>query len=164
MKEQLSHDIAQAYDNFIAALDRFTDDEFNKPPFEGSWTPGQVADHIFKATKGIPDKITAPSERRYDEKIDLMEKQFLNFETKLKAPDFVYPDNGPFDKNQLLLLLQSLKEKHMTRIEERNLGELCTGFELPSLGELTRYEWFRFIIVHLKRHTHQLTNMRIQMA
>jgi hypothetical protein len=161
MKEQLSKDMSAAFDGFINALDRFSESAFNHPVTEGGWSPGQVADHIFKATKAIPDKNTIPSDRLYNEKIDAIERQFLNFETKLKSPDFVYPEPGPFDKNQMLLLLQSVKEKHKLRIAERDLTEICVGYELPYIGTMTRYEWFSFIIVHVKRHTYQLNNMYV---
>ena len=38
----------------LAVLDGFKPERLNKVPFEGSWTPGQVAEHITKAQAGTP--------------------------------------------------------------------------------------------------------------
>jgi hypothetical protein len=162
MKQELTDEIVAAYDAFIRALDKFSNEEFNVSPFAGSWTPGQVADHIFKSTKGIPDRNTTASNRQHDEKIPLIENGFLNFEVKMKSPDFVYPDAGPFNKKEMIEKLNSVKEKHKVRIAERDLTAMCVEFELPRIGQATRYEWFKFIIAHVKRHTHQLNNMMPQ--
>ena len=52
-RETLAEEIQQSADEFIATLSRFSNEQLNTVPFAGSWTAGQVADHIRKATDGV---------------------------------------------------------------------------------------------------------------
>src|SRR5688500_18384836 len=99
-QQELRHEttaiIAAAFDGFITAFDRFTAEQINVVPFEGSWTPAQVAEHIIKATSGLPDNKTAPADRSADAKVAEIESVFLNFDIKMKSPEFVLPGNKEF--------------------------------------------------------------------
>ena len=44
--ENLALEIEQSVDNFIDTLSKFNDEQVNTIPFAGSWTAGQVADHL----------------------------------------------------------------------------------------------------------------------
>ena len=159
LQEELSSSLTKIYSEYINTLKKFSDEQVNAVPFEGSWTPGQVTDHIIKATSGIPDKYTEPVTRPYDEKVSLIESVFLDFEAKFKSPAFVVPGNGPFDKKTLIQTLHSTLENHLKKVTESDLTELCLKFELPTIGTMTRYEWLRFIIAHMTRHHRQLKNI-----
>jgi hypothetical protein len=159
LQQELNTSLTNVYHEYISTLGKFTDAQINEIPFEGSWTPGQVTDHIIKATGGIPDKHTAPAKRPYDEKVGKMESVFLDFETKFKSPEFVVPGSGPFHKQVLIETLRSTLQRHVAKIDGTDLTELCLKFELPSIGTMTRYEWFRFIIAHMIRHHGQLKNI-----
>lgn len=151
--------ITQTSNAFINTLDNFSDEQVNEVPFTGSWTPGQVADHIIKATGGIPDRYTEEPQRPIDEKVAPMEAVFLDFVAKYKSPDFVVPGGGPFDKGELIDVLKGIQSKHVARIREVDLGAVCLNFELPGIGKMTRYEWYRFIAAHMQRHLFQLKNI-----
>ena len=157
---ELTNTINSAYDQFIAALDRFTEQQINVVPFEGSWTPGQVTHHIIRATKGIPDKNTTPANRPIDEKVVDIESVFLNFNVKFTSPEFILPDTTvTFDKTNLLERLNTIRHRHIENMERTNLSEVCVDFDLPGIGYLTRYEWYQFIAAHCRRHTFQLEKM-----
>ena len=159
LQEELSRQLTVVYNDYISTLEQFSEAQINEIPFEGSWTPGQVTDHIIKATSGIPDKHTEPAKRPYDEKVGNMESVFLDFETKFKSPDFVVPGNGPFNKQTLVETLRSTLKRHLEKIGDTDLTKLCLRFELPTIGTMTRYEWFRFIVAHMIRHHRQLKNI-----
>jgi hypothetical protein len=159
LQEELSIALTNVYHNYISTLEKFGDQQINEVPFEGSWTPGKVTDHIIKATSGIPDKHTEPAARPYDEKVPLMESVFLDLTSKFKSPAFVVPGDGPFNKTELIEKLRSLLHKHLQKIANMDVTALCLGFELPTIGTMTRYEWFRFIVAHIKRHHFQLNNI-----
>src|SRR5215210_646066 len=106
LKDQLLVPLIKVYDDFIHSLNSFTEQQVNETPFEGSWTPGQVTDHIIKATGGIPDQNAVPADRGYNEKVAMIESVFLNFELRFKSPDFVFPGNGPFERNELVSTLK----------------------------------------------------------
>jgi hypothetical protein len=159
LQEELNNALTNVYHDFISTLEKFGDDQINEVPFEGSWTPGQVADHMIKATGGIPDRHTETANRHYDEKVGKMESVFLNFEAKYKSPAFVVPANGPFEKKLLIASLNSILDRHLQKTSNTDLTALCLEFELPVIGKMTRYEWFKFIVAHMKRHQFQLENI-----
>src|SRR5688572_27226011 len=88
LKDQTTSHINTAFDNFITAFDRFTAEQINVVPFEDSWTAGQVAEHIIKATGGLPDNKTQHADRPADAKVRDIEAVFLNFDIKMKSAGF----------------------------------------------------------------------------
>ena|SRR5688572_364886 len=164
IKHELVDGLNAMYQEFTGTLEQFSDKQINQVPFEGSWTPGQVADHIIKATGGIPDQHTDVPNRVYNEKTGAIDSMFLDFTTKFKSPPFVVPGNGPFVKAELTGTLKGLAEKHKQKINETDLTMLCLKFELPLIGTMTRYEWYRFMLAHGKRHLFQLKNILAAMA
>jgi len=152
--------IDSAFNQFMAALDRFTEQQINVVPFEGSWTPGQVTHHIIRATKRVPDTHTQHTDRAMDAKVSGIESVFLDFSVRFTSPDFILPDRTKaFDKQNLLERLTAIRLRHMEDIARVDLSEVCIDFELPGIGYLTRYEWYRFIAAHCRRHTFQLERM-----
>lgn len=159
LNAKLSHDLLHVYDEYISIFQKFTDDQVNEVPFEGSWTPGQVAEHIIKSTKRIPDRHTAPPERPIDAKVAAIEAVFLDFTKKRQAPDYVDPGGGPFEKDTIIQQFRELKERHESVLATADLTQLCLNFELPVIGTMTRYEWYRFFVIHGERHLYQLRNI-----
>lgn len=157
--KQLAADLQAAYAEMMRVLSVFDDRQLNELPFEGSWTAGQVVDHILQSTAALPDNHTVPARRRPDEKVKGLSDAFLNFDTKFKSPDFILPGSGPFSVELQLATLQQFSDKHQQKIAQGGLEELCSDFELPVIGALTRFEWLSFFVVHIIRHTHQLKNI-----
>ncbi len=152
-------DFRTTADHFIQLVSSVSDNDFNAIPFPGSWTPAQVADHIIKATGGIPDGRTERTTRAIDELIPVIDATFLNFDVKYESPEFVKPDSGPFRKSDVLRTLEEIKENNIAIASKRDLSAVCLEFEMPGMGFLTRYEWIRFFTVHTQRHIHQLKHM-----
>src|SRR5688572_7956116 len=164
IQDELVKSITEVYNEFINYLELFTEEQINELPFPDSWTAGQVTEHIIKATGGIPDKYTGPPDRAFDKKVNEMESVFLDFNAKFKSPDFIVPGNGPFNKSALIKTLNDIRAKHIHNIKEADLTAVCLNFELPTIGTMTRYEWYRFIIAHMKRHLFQLKNIFTALA
>jgi len=163
MSEQLKKDIKVTNDNLINAVSLFSEEEFNKTPMEGSWTGGQVADHIAISDSGttkIMTAETAKTERDPEKNIEMLKDLMLNFDSKMKNPEFNTPSDGPHDKEKLIAQLKENEKAQLEVIESKDLTETCTSFPLPSLGVLTRIEWLYFNIYHKQRHTHQLNKIK----
>jgi hypothetical protein len=158
-KEILAQEIRQSADDFIATLSRFNDEQLNTIPFTGSWTAGQLADHVRKATDGIPDSHTRAADRDAGLYVNTFTSLFLDFTIKFESPGFIIPDDGPFQTKNLVEELVRIKHQNDAIAVTSDLTRLCVDFELPGLGHLTRYEWLKFIVVHTRRHTHQLKNI-----
>ncbi len=146
-------------DELRRTLRSFDRNAINTIPFEGSWTAGQVMDHILKSGFGITKTLKGnakPTERNPAEKVEQVRSIFLNFDTKMKAPDFIIPSDGPHEQQEQLAAIEKLRGRYAEIIQSSELSETCTDFELPNIGEFTRLEWIYFFAYHTQRHTHQL--------
>ncbi|NII26587.1 DinB family protein [Pseudoflavitalea sp. X16] len=141
----------------------FSQGQFNKIPFAGSWTAGQVSEHLLKSIAGIPELMLGntrtTTERKGDEKVQAIESIFLDYDIKMKSPDFTLPSGGPHDRNELLNGLRTALDALAEKARTTDLTATCTDFPFPRIGELTRWEWICFAICHSKRHTLQLKNI-----
>jgi hypothetical protein len=153
--------------NMIKTLSLFSEEEINVIPFEGSWTPGQVAQHIILSDSGFVDLISGPVEdtnRQPDQNVATLESIFLNFDIKMKSPDFILPPAIDYKKEELLYNLEAIRTKLNQFDQTSDMTKTCTGMELPVMGYLTRLEATTFMIVHTKRHIHQLGNIYIKQS
>jgi hypothetical protein len=153
---QLATEISESAEKVIALISPLTNVQLNTIPFEGSWTAGQVARHIIKSTRGLPDDITRPADRPADQHVAALAATFLNFNVKYNSPEFVVPEDMHYEKNLVMTELNRIKEKNVEITKTENLSMLCMGFEFPTIGYLTRYEWLKFIVFHTERHARQL--------
>lgn len=156
---KLMQEINQTADIFINLISRFDNKQLNTIPFQGSWTAGQVADHVIKATSGLPDNRTRSVDRIPDEQVEGIKSVFLDFTVKFQAPDFIIPGEGPFDPDFILHQLSRVKKQNIAAAMNKDISKLCLDLELPGFGFLTRYEWLQFSVYHTQRHIHQLRNI-----
>lgn len=161
-KDEILAGLAETSNDLFKTLDLFPQDQFNKIPFENSWTAAQVADHIFKSETGIPAVLKGKSKqalREPDEKVEQIKSIFLNYDLKMKSPDSVLPSNEKQDKEDLSARLKSNREEIVRLAGSINLEDVFYDFEFPGIGALTGTEWLTFAICHTKRHTHQMKNI-----
>jgi uncharacterized protein len=170
-KKMITHNIAETLkkttDDFINLLREFDENQINKVAFEGSWTPGQVADHLIKSEKNLPDVLTSetvPTERKADEKIAALESIFLDFGTKLKSPVSIIPSDEPLDKAELIQTLGEIRNKLIQIAAIEDLSTTCTKRSFPGIGKLTRWEWLNFVVFHSTRHARQIRNIQTYLA
>lgn len=159
MKTALQRDIVETFKKLNETLSSFSDEEINTVPFKGSWTPGQVVQHIILGNSGYPELFagnTKPTIRKYDEHVQELEGIFLNFNTKMDAPDFLKPEAKNYNKNALTLSLLKIESDLLNASENYDVTLTCLDFQVPGFENFTIYEWINFALVHSQRHTHQL--------
>jgi hypothetical protein len=152
---------SNAYD-LLQIISQFSDEQFNTVPFDGSWTAGQVAEHLLKSESGIPKILrgnTRYAGRDPFEKTAVIQSIFLDFSTKLESPEFILPSDGKKDKPFFLDGFKTTRKEIKELVENTDLSDACTDFPFPVLGELTGWEWICFAICHSKRHTRQMKNI-----
>lgn len=166
--ENLAKDITNAGNDFLTALSVFSDEDFNKQSFEDSWTPGEVAEHVLKQIQGTLNNVngpTAESNRQADASVPMFRKIFLDFSIKMKSPDFILPSTGKKEKWILeSRLKKSFDDLAAFAASGIDLTVLCTNFQMPTVGNLSRLEWLSFADVHTQRHTHQLKEIAAVIA
>ena len=161
MKEEIVQRIHPVFEELEKVITAFSEEQINIVPFENSWTAGQVADHIIKSLTGAGALLngnTTTADRDPEQNVKPIADLFLNYEIKMKSPDFILPGNGPFSKNQLLTAIRNGKKEILDTIN-LDLNQLCLDFEFPNAGKFTRIEFLNFYNVHTERHTHQLKNI-----
>ncbi len=142
----------------LHALDAFSEQEFNTVPPCGGWTPGQVAEHLLLSA-GVVEVIsgkTVAATRPPDEKLSGIGAIFLDFTTKLSSPDFIIPAEGHYEKEEMKNRLRIVWTKLAEAARLLDLTAICTDFEFPGSGTLTRLEWINFYVYHTRRHIVQL--------
>ncbi len=158
-KEKLSAELQTAFGKLLNMLEALDEPALNQVPFPGSWTAAQVGDHLRKSYDviGCLTGKTAPTQRSPEAHVTPLSEMFLNFDIKMKSPDFILPSTDEINKEQLLEGLHT----HIASIidfatSDTDMTLTCLDFELPTLGTLTRIEWLNFVRVHTMRHNHQL--------
>jgi len=161
-RAQLLLELDQSEQEFCAALAAFQPDQVNRVPFEGSWTAGQVAEHILLAESGIPETVlgsTEETDRPVAQYVPVIESIFLDFTARYQAPEFIIPSQGPHNREQLLEAFKAERAAIREIAANEDLTLTCTDFEFPQIANLTRWEWLQFVLCHSKRHSRQLRNI-----
>jgi len=164
--QELIKEINNTLDELTGILEQLTPEQFNKVPFEGSWTAGQLAQHLTLADGGLPALITGPvsdTHREPDQMVAPIAESFLNYEIKFESPDFIRPEIRDYDKDEMISGLKKIKADIAVAIGDTDLTKTCMAFAFPVLGNLTRYEAANFVIIHTTRHIHQLKNIYKQL-
>ncbi|MEO5893457.1 MAG: DinB family protein [Ferruginibacter sp.] len=159
----LQSEIDGTISELLEILSSFTKEQFNIVPFEDSWTAGELAQHLLMSGSGFLQMINGPSkdtERSADEFAGKIKSTFLNFNTKMKSPEFIVPPKKQYDKDELVHTLKDVWIGLDHPIQTSDLSKTCTSFELPGFGLLTRYEAVTFVLYHTQRHIQQLKNIR----
>lgn len=162
MKEEILDGLKETTERLIATLYSFSKEEFNQVPFEGSWTAGQVAEHLYKGERNAITMIngnTEPTQRDPFEKVRILRSVFLDYETKRKSPAFILPTNEEKDPVFFAEGFVRSREELKAIVETKELSKLCTTYPFPQIGHLTGWEWVSFAVFHSRRHTDQMKNI-----
>ena len=163
MAQQISSQLNEAFTQSIALVESFTEKELNTVPFEGSWTPGQVADHILKSANGMDKLLLEPGKpagRPADEKAEEFKNLFLDFSIKMKSPDFILPDERDFTVAELTERLKSTRQAIANAVPKADLEGVPSLGEQHPLDGSTKLELVHFLTYHTMRHNHQMEKMK----
>ena len=160
--EELIEQVNNIFDELTGILEQLSPKHFNTIPFDGSWTAGQLAQHLTLANSGFPVLANGPvtdADREPDQMVAPIRESFLNFEIKFESPEFIRPEIRDYDKDKMISGLKKIKADIAIAIGDSDLTKTCLAFAFPVLGNLTRYEAANFVIIHTTRHIHQLKNI-----
>ncbi|WP_088831969.1 DinB family protein [Paenibacillus tyrfis] len=153
----LNSEIIETKKELLQVISLFNDYDINTIPAFGGWSAGQILEHITKAVSPeILYGMVKKSDRRHNEKLKAIKRDFLDFNSKMKSPDFIEPTESIHYVEDMIL---KIEKKFETLIEASNtldLSEICIEFTLPVYGEFTRLEWIYFFMYHIQRHIYQL--------
>ncbi|HEX5023631.1 MAG TPA: DinB family protein [Agriterribacter sp.] len=167
MNKEILATVESTITALIQLVDSFKPEHFNRVPFEGSWTPAQVSDHIGKslsAIAGVMKGAANATARPAGKKNEMIKSFLLDFDTKMSAPDFIIPSNAILEKESMVQSLKTITLNLVEAVKTMDLSEICISFELPGVGKFTKYEWAHFAVYHTQRHLHQLRNIQESLA
>ncbi len=162
MKDTLIREFEETTFDLGKVLSSFTQEEFNKIPFEGSWTAGQVAEHLFKSESNIPRVLIGNSKETATdpfEKTGLIRSIFLDYSKKMKSPEFILPSDEPKNKDYFLQGFERTRKELRNCIDTIDLSKTFIDFTFPQIGQLTGWEWICFGVSHSRRHIRQMKNI-----
>lgn len=162
MKQQQTTELIETTNDLLATFSLFSQEEFNTVPFEGSWTAGQVAEHLYKSESSILKALKGNrgnTNRNPYQHTDMIRKIFLDYDRKLQSPEFILPSNESKNKNQFVQYFEETRKQLKKQMSTSDLDKTFTEFSFPQLGHLTGWECFCFIICHSKRHIQQMKNV-----
>ena len=154
-KELIKENLANAFENFKAAISNHTD--INKKRADGGWSVGEIGNHLIKST-GSDWGTTKKADRPYDQHAHAIKDLFLNFELKFPSQPILQPDSKVYAVGEIFTALDSNLHNINTLIDNDDLTDICTDIQLPVWGVLTKYEWLILIENHIIRHTKQVND------
>lgn len=159
MKAELQKNVIDTFKELNHKLASFSETELNTVPFEGSWTAGQVIQHLIMGCSGFPEMCAGKTEKKSgkpDQKVKDIETLFFNYDIKMKSPEAIIPSNITYSKNTLTLSLLKIEKELLNVSETYDLALTCLDSEVPGFGKFTIYEWVSFALIHIQRHLNQL--------
>ena len=156
---ELLQEFETVTNSYIDLVTTFSQDEINTVPFPGSWTAAQVTDHLCKSDNAMIQALNGPVQpttRPADKGVNKLRSIFLDFSTKLPAPEFIIPEPGTHDKDSLIAAFKNGREQIGNAIQTLDLSATC---HMPIFGEPTRLELIAFVIFHTQRHTNQVKHI-----
>ncbi len=140
------------------SIEGLTDEQFNKIPLSGGWSPKQIFEHLVRMETVIATNIAKElnnpdSPKSKNKPIALSTNRLV----KVKAPEYTAP-TGEFKTK-----LDMKKELYDSRLFLLDIYESSTddvlrdkSFKHPIFGQIPLIQWFSFVGLHEKRHLKQL--------
>lgn len=154
-------------ESFIKFIENISDDIFNKKPDNKTWSAAENVEHIIRSEFGTARLFNASTEkdpsRNTEKKIQKIKSQFRDRTKKLQAFGVVLPTDSDKDKNELLEKFKTSRAQVTELIKIQDLDEICTRFEHPLFGFMTRREWIHFNMVHTNRHKDQIEDLLVSL-
>jgi len=143
----------------LKTIQNFDEEQINKVPFKDSWTAAQVTAHVTKSNKSIAKAMKLEGEqveRDADERVTELRNTFLDYTVKFKSPDFILPEEGPYEREKVITDFEMSVEQLKKSSKEASLSE---AIKHPAFGEITKLELLHFVLFHIQRHTRQLKHI-----
>lgn len=154
--------LQEATDHLAATVKTFEAADFNRIPFEGSWSAAQVSEHLLKSMALIHHMVndtTAPTLRDMKEHVPYLREIMEDMKTKAQSSPELLPGDQPINQQDILEQLAQHRDNILEDIHDLDLSETCTSGEFPGIGYITRLELISFAAFHTGRHIRQMENI-----
>ena len=152
----------QLLNGFIADLQTYPDNKLREIPSDGSWSLGQMYQHLIEVSLEYLENAEACKKAAADPNLEKSDGGKALFERggfppiKIKLPDL--PGNSPSNSRTKQELLQGLLEveKRMEQ-QEKSAAETNPACKQRhgGFGWLNAKEWYVLVDMHLRHHLRQ---------
>lgn len=159
-KEAILQELERIEKQYLDVFSSIEEAYINKIPFDGSWTPVQLMEHVTLSVKSVGYAIEGGGEittRNPVERKDEFEKIFLDYSLKFQSPEMIVPGNEPLPRKEAVRGLTGAFEKF--RQVANNHDETVKEIKGLPLGDATMLELMYFTQYHSTRHLDQLINI-----
>jgi hypothetical protein len=159
MATEIFYELQETSDELFRLLASFNQEKINSVPFQNSWTPAQIAEHVKRSNKSITLALSIEGKtpkRDPGEGIHKLKAMFLDFTVKFQSPEFILPTQDYYQKE---ILLKELKKSTARLHELAGEVNLSEEISLHPFGEITKLELLHFVLYHTQRHIHQVKNI-----
>jgi hypothetical protein len=142
--------------------------QLDRRPAAGTWSPGEILDHVFRAERGtarlaatrVPAALDAglPLDPAPDASVmhRLDDARVTDRSRRIAAPEFVVPAPGR-GRDELLAGLEEARTALLDAVRPASRYDLSAIVHPhPILGPLDLYQWLLFCHHHERRHTEQI--------
>lgn len=161
-RKAMLNELSNTTKELVQLLSSFNQAQINTVPFEGSWTAAQVGEHIHKSNEGMIKMLygpVKPTVRDPAQHVTPIKNMLLDVNQKFHSDASIIPANMSYDKEDLITVLLQTGAQISEALNMGNLTETCTLFSFRVFGELTKQEVTWFMIYHMQRHIHQISNI-----
>jgi hypothetical protein len=158
-KNEILAAIDEALSRMQELMSELDNSRVNRVPYKDSWTAGMLFRHVSKSIHAMSEAMCRngkPAERDPGEKILKLREAFLDLSGKMKSPDFIVPEDGPYEKQASIEASKNSFVQFRESSVNADLSVLVTG--LP-LGDITKLEILHFVLYHTLRHTQQMKHI-----
>jgi uncharacterized damage-inducible protein DinB len=150
--------------DFLRAADAVSAAHWQQPPRTGGWSAAELVAHLCQVERGIlayagrvirKTALPVPFYRRWHFPMAFVESRLV----RRQAPAAPQQD-ALAGKDAMLAELSAVRERTLAFLEETRQRDLAAYFwRHPFLGQLSFYDWFRFVAAHQVRHTGQMQDI-----
>ena len=158
--KELFQSLDDTTSEFLEIVSSFDDQEINKKPQHGGWTPAQIAEHVTRSNNNIAEEMSKEGkvcEREPNLGVERIKSIFLNFEKKLNSPEFILPTRETYERETVIHELKISIERLMDVAKKEDPLQIIHH---AIFGDITRLETLYFVVYHTQRHIHQLKNVQ----
>jgi hypothetical protein len=148
--------ISEAVSQLTNLMASVANDKVNTVPYDGSWTAPQLLRHVTKSISGMAQTMLMegkPTDRDPGERIDELKTLFLDFSKKMNSPEFILPEDGPYEKQTAIDGLNTAFRQLEENAQKTTFNQVIEG--LP-FGPITKLELIHFTLFHTQRHLEQM--------
>jgi uncharacterized damage-inducible protein DinB len=161
--------LEESHNEFLAAIDGLTDEQWKWKPAPNRWSVGETAEHIVLAEAALfgnmQKAVASPANPEWEEKTkgktELIERVMAPRLGKAQAPEALVPQ-GSMTAAQAKERFEKQRAEIVKFATDTGvaLKEHTAEHPFPVFGTLNAYQWLIYVPLHTMRHDKQIAEVK----